>query len=216
PEIDKEKNLMTDSVMLTIKENELIGKGQATLHGYAKVFSAYRLDRAEKDDTKQYVTQLMGKGSNKFYLDDYSIENLDNRDKATQINYAFRIGDYFQKIGNEIYVNLNLNKDHYNHYLTSSRSTPWETDYKYVKKEFCTLEIPDGYEVDYIPSNTKYDGKSIGIDVTYETIGQKIVMHKTFYIDFLLMNPDQFSEWNESVKHISEVYKEAIILKKKQ
>ncbi len=202
--------------MLTIKDNELVGHGKATLHGYAKVFSAYRLDRVEKDDTKQYVTQLMGKGSNKFYLDDYSIKNLDDRDQPTQIDYSFRIGDYFQKIGNEIYVNLNLDKDHYNHYITASRSTPWETDYKYIKKETSVLEIPDGYEVDYIPADVKQEGRSVGIDVRYETTGQRIFMHKKFYIDFLLLNPDQFNEWNESVKRISEVYKEAIILKKKQ
>ena len=216
PEISGEKNLKTDSVSLVIKDNELIGTGKATMHGFSKVFSAYRLDRVEKEDTKQYVTQLLGKGSNKFYLDDYSLTNLQNRDKPTQIDYTFRIGDYFQKIGNEIYVNLNLNKDHYNHYILASRETPWENEYKYVKRETSILEIPEGYEVDYLPSDVKYDGKSVGVEVKYEANAQKIVMHKKFYIDFLLMKPDQFSEWNQSVKPISEVYKEAIILKKKQ
>ncbi len=216
PEIEGEKNLMTDSVSFVIKDNELIGKGKATMHGYSKVFSAYRLDRVEKEDTRKYVTQLLGKGSNKFYLDDYSLSNLQDRDMPTQIDYSFRIGDYFQKIGNEIYVNLNLNKDHYNHYILPSRETPWETEYKYVKRETSTLEIPEGYEVEYLPSDVKYDGQSVGLEVKYEANAQKIVMHKIFYIDFLLMKPDQFSEWNQSIKPISEVYKEAIILKKKQ
>ncbi len=70
--------------------------------------------------------------------------------------------------------------------------------------------------MDYIPADVKQEGRSVGIDVRYETTGQRIFMHKKFYIDFLLLNPDQFNEWNESVKRISEVYKEAIILKKKQ
>jgi hypothetical protein len=215
PEIAKEVNVVTDSVTLSIKENELIGKGEAALHGYAKVFSAYRMDRVEKDDTKQYVTQLLGKGSNKFYLDDYAIRHLDDRDRPTEISYSFRIGDYFQKIGDEIYVNLNLDKDHYNHYITASRTTPWETDYKYIKKEISILEIPEGYEIDFLPEDIKAEGKSVGIDVTYQATGQKIIMQKNFYIDFLLMTPDQFNDWNESIKRLSEVYKEAIILKKK-
>lgn len=215
PELSGMQNLMTDSAYLTIKNNELIGKGSAMMYGYSKVFSAYRLDRVEKEDTRQYITQLLGKGSNKFYLDDYSVSNLQDRDKPTQIDYAFRIGDYFQKIGNEIYVNLNLNKDHYNHNILPSRETPWEIEYKYIKKETSILEIPEGYEVDYLPSNVKYDGKSVGIEVTYDIQAGKITMHKKFYIDFLLMKPDQFGEWNESIKKISEVYKEAIILKKK-
>jgi hypothetical protein len=192
-----------------------MGKGSATMHGYSKVFSAYRLDRVEREDTRQYITQLLGKGSNKFYLDDYSVKNLQDRDKPTQIDYTFRIGDYFQKIGNEIYVNLNLNKDHYNHNILPSRETPWENEYKYIKSEVSILEIPEGYEIDYLPSNMKCDGKSVGIEVAYAVQAGKITMHKKFYIDFLLMTPDQFGEWNESIKKISEVYKEAIILKKK-
>lgn len=214
PGISKEVNLIADSVTLSIKDTELIGTGMVTLDGYPKIVSGYRLDRVEKDDTKQYVVNLVGKGSNKFYLDNYSIDNLTDRDKPTEIKYAFRIGDYFQKIGDEIYVNMNLNKDHYNHYLTD-RKTPWETDYKYVKTESCVLDIPQEYAVDYLPENVNYDGKSVGIQVRYEQLANQIVMHKKFYIDFLLMKPDLFNDWNESIKYISDVYKEAIILKKK-
>lgn len=214
PEISKELNIISDSVSLSIKDNELVGSGLATLDGYPKIVSGYRLDRVEKDDTKQYVVQLLGKGSNKFYLDNYAIQNLVDRDKPTQIDYSFRIGDYFQKIGNEIYVNMNLNKDHYNHYL-NDRKTPWETDYKYIKLETSILNIPEDYTIDYLPESINYDGKSVGIEIRYEEKGNQIVMNKKFYIDFLLMQPGEFADWNESIRKISDVYKEAIILKKK-
>ncbi len=81
------------------------------------MFGGYELDRAEKDDVKKSVTRLIGKGSNKFFLDDYKIANLEQRDIPTRIRYNFRIADYFQKAGDEIYVNLNLNKDFYNTYI---------------------------------------------------------------------------------------------------
>jgi transglutaminase-like putative cysteine protease len=215
PVIPKERNTIVDSVFLAINNDELEGKGTVTLDGYAKVFAGYKLDRAQKDATEEYVAQLVGKGSNKFYLDEFSLSNLDNRDKPTRVNYAFRIGDYFQRIGNEIYVNLNLNKDRYNDYINSKiRETPWENEYQYIKEEVSVFEIPKGYRVDYLPPDVIHNGANLGIDVRYESDGKAITMHKKFYINFLLLQPDQFSRWNESVKQLSEAYKESIILKK--
>lgn len=216
PEIPKEQNEMTDSITLKIADSQLIGSGSASVTGYPKVFASYRLDRAQEDDTKQYVTKLVGKGSNKFYLDNYKIADLNDQDRKTRIDYSFRIGDYFQQISGEIYINLNLNKDYYNEYInTAKRETPWENDYRYVKNEICVLKIPDGYTVDYIPENVSVTGKNIGVDVHYDVSADKVVMKKSFYIDFLMLPPDQFQNWNESVKRMSDVYKESIILKKK-
>ncbi len=214
--IGKEENSMTDSIEMKIANNELIGKGTASVQGYPKVFAGYRLNRSQEDDIKNYVAKLVGKGSNKFYLDKYTINNLNDYDKATKIDYAFRIGDYFQQISGEIYINLNMNKDYYNEYINvASRETPWENDYKYMKKEVTVLDIPEGYAIEYIPENVNYDGKNIGINIQYDVTPDKVVMNKTFYLDFLMLQPDQFKNWNESVKNVSDVYKESIILKKK-
>lgn len=216
PEIKKESNEMTDSIEMQIKNNELIGKGTASVMGYPKVFAGYRLNRSQEVDIKNYLARLVGKGSNKFYLDNYKITNLNEYDKATEIDYDFRIGDYFQRISGEIYINMNLNKEYYNEYINlANRTAPWENDYRFVKKEVCVLDIPEGYAIDYVPKDAHFDGKNIGINVHYDVTPQKVTLNKTFYIDFLMLQPDQFQNWNESVKSVSEVYKESIILKKK-
>ena len=215
PVIPKEVNATVDSVYLAIRATEVEGKGSMSLDGYSMVFAGYRLDRVEKEATEKYVAQLAGKGNNKFYLDTFSLTGLVNRDEPTQIDYDFRIGDYFQRIGNEIYVNMNLNKDRYNDFInTKMRQTPLENDYKYVKEEIVVLEIPEGYAVDYLPPDAGHQGRTLGINVDYESDGKHVTMRKTFYVDFLLMLPSQFQEWNESVTQLSEAYKESIILKK--
>ncbi len=216
PEIAKEKNVMIDSISITLIENQMIAKGTTTLQGYPKVFGGYELDRAGKDDVKKYVTKLIGRGSNKFYLDDYSLFNLENNDRPTKINYSFRIADYFQVIGDEMYVNLNLNKDYYNSFINvASRKTPKESDYKYVKEEFYSMTIPDGYGLEYLPPSKKFDSDLLGYNMEYKQNGNVILFVKTFYLNYLLMQPSQFNDWNEAVKKVSEEYKESIILKKK-
>ena len=216
PIIGKEKNIITDSVTIRIENNQLVGSGKSSLNGYPKVFGGYELDRAETDDVKKSVTRMIGKGSNKFFLDDYKILNLDDRDKATRIDYSFRIGDYFQKIGDEMYINLNLNKDSYNDFInTDIRKMPRENDYSYEKLERIEFVIPDGYTIEYLPPDAKLDGNLLGYEAQYRLVGNKVEFNKKYYINYLLLMPDQFREWNDSVKKVSEAYKESLILKKK-
>jgi hypothetical protein len=216
PEIEKEKNIMVDSVSIRLDGNQILGSGISSLRGYPKVFGGYALDRSEKDDVKRYVTRLIGKGSNKFYLDNYVLSGVNDRDKRTVIDYTFRIGDYFQKIGDELYVNLNLNKEHYNDFINLAlRETPKERDYKYEKVEYCELIIPEGYRVEYLPPNAKADGELLGFETAYTSDNGKIIFRKKFYVNYLLMQPHQFERWNASIKPLSEAYKESIILKKK-
>jgi hypothetical protein len=216
PAMPKEKNLMVDSVSITVNGNELKGKGKSALHGYPKVFGGYELDRAEQEDVKRYVTKLVVKGSNKFFLDDYSIGNLENRDQPTRISYTFRLGDYFQKLGDEIYINLNLNKDHYNDFINAElRKAPKETEYQFEKHDVIELAIPPGYKIDYLPPSARHEGKFLGLEVTYTALPGKVILAKKLYVNYLLLQPEEFELWNSSVKLVSEAYKESIILKKK-
>lgn len=216
PVIEKDRSVMTDSMSIKIEGNQIIGTGRSTLSGYSKVFGGYELDRAEKDDVKRYVTKLLGKGSNKFYLDQYALADLDDRDKTTKINYSFRIADYFQKIGEEMYINLNLNKDFYNTYINlETRKAPKENEFQYVKYEVIELAIPDGYAVDYLPPNAKYENELVGYDIGYQSKPGKVLFTKKFYVNYLIMSPSSFAQWNEVVKKVSDAYRESIILKKK-
>jgi hypothetical protein len=215
PEMNKEINAMNDSIAIRLDGNQITGKGTTSISGYAKVFGGYELERSEKDDVKKYVTKLIGKGSNKFYLDGYKLANLENRDEPTRIDYTFRIGDYFQTIGDELYINLHLKKDYYNSFIDKSRVAPVEISYKYVENDYCEFTIPEGYEVEYLPSNVKVNGDLIGMETSYKRDNNKIILTKKFYIDRLLVSPGDFEKWNTTIKELSEVYKESIILKKK-
>lgn len=216
PVLTREDNYMTDSMTIVLGKNEISGSGISTLAGYPKVFGAYELDRAGEADVRKYVTKLLGKGSNKFFLDKYEVFNLEDRDQPTRLKYEFRIQDYYQQIDDEIYINLNLNKDYYNTFINpETRKAPRESDYQYVKYETISLRIPEGYAVEYLPETARHDGPLMGYEIRYSVEGDKIRYSKKFYLNYLLMRPDQFDSWNDSVKKASEAYKESIILKMK-
>lgn len=217
PVITKARNIMYDSVSLTISDKNILkGKGAIQLNGFAKVFGGYELNRSEKEDQKRYVTKLTSKGSNKFFLDEYKVSNVNNQDAPTRIVYDFRIADYFQTISDELYINLQLNKHHYNNFINvNTRKVPLENEYLYEQHEFVEFEMPAGYAVEYLPPNATHNGSWLGFDFAYSVSGNKIILKKSVYCNYLILEPRHFADWNASVKLISEAYKESIILKKK-
>jgi transglutaminase-like putative cysteine protease len=216
PTIERVKNYMIDSVSIRLESNQVIGSGKSTLDGFSKVFAAYEFDRTNKDDIDKSAVRLLGKGSNKFFLDHYNITHLQNRDLPTIVNYNFRIIDYFQRVGDEIYINLHLSKDYYNDFLNKdTRTTPKEAKFHYTASDVIEFKIPEGYEPEYIPKNITHEGTLLGFKVTYKVESGSIILTREIFSKYLLMNVSDFDSWNESVKKISEVYKESIILKKK-
>lgn len=216
PAMDASVNLLIDSVQVSIENNQLKGSGKSSLSGYAKVFAAYELDLSEQDNIKEAIVKILGKGSNKFYLDQYSIDDLQNQDKPTRITYNFRVSDYFQRAGDELYINLNLSKDYYNDFInTATRKFAKEAKFKYMAYDIIELKVPEGYTIEYIPENTKYSGEQIGFEFNYSVKPGSILLHRKLYSNYLLLEPSQFESWNQSVKKLSEAYKESIILKTK-
>jgi len=216
PVISSDANVMIDSMRVSINGNYIVGSGTNSMSGYPKSFGGYQLNRTDAEDNKKYVASLLGKGSNKFFLDKYEVQHVDNKDIPTRINYEFRIGDYFQKVGSEIYVNMNFNKDYYNEFINiDSRKTPVESEYQYHQSEYIEFTVPSGYEVEYLPPNSKLENPLLGYTIEYKNEVDKIFYKKSIFSNSLLLQPVQFKEWNDAVSQISEAYKESIILKKK-
>lgn len=217
PVMRAEDNLITDSLTVAIKDNFLTGQGSLSLQGLSKGAVGHEFARVEEKDIRDFVVRIAGKGNNKFYLDNYRFRNQLVKDRPTSIGYDFRIGDYFQRLGDELYINLNLSKDNYNRFINEDvRKTPHEFEFKYSKSEFIKFSIPDGYEVEYLPPNDSFDGKLIGYTISYEVSGNTIFFRKKHYVDYLMLGPSQFKTWNEEVSRISNAYQETIILKKKK
>jgi Transglutaminase-like superfamily/Domain of Unknown Function with PDB structure (DUF3857) len=214
PEIGAEENRIVDSVKVRFEDNKLTGTGSSSYSGYGKVFGNYELDRANSEEVRNGVVKLISKGSNKFNLQKYEILDLENRDLSTKIKYDFSIPDYFQSIGQETYVNLNLTRDYYNSSIPAERKTPRDLEYKYVGEEIVELIVPGDKIVDYLPPDASWESPVMSFKITYTSSPGKIVYKKTLKLDYLLMTPEQFPAWNEASKRLSEAYKESIVLKK--
>ena len=157
------------------------------------------------------------KGSNKIELQNVQVAGLNNRDTNLLVQYDFKLPDYAKFVGDEVYVNLFLEKEFKgrNIDIAKRKSIPLESDYKYVDREIVRLEIPKGMELDYLPASVSYNHALFGFDIKYQKVQGEVLLSKSVYIDYLLLMEENFEAWNTMVKELNKAYNEVVILKKK-
>jgi len=215
PIIEAQKNALIDSTNISIVETNIIGNSTTELKGYKKSDYLYSLEKkTTPSKIKEFYNGSFRKGNNKFLITDFVETNKFEYDKNLKVSYEFNIKDYLKKAGNEIYINLNLNKQLSYFKTKKDRKNEIEYDYKNYYEYNTTLKIPEGYTVEFIPDNVKAKNDYVSSSITYTHNNNQITYKHTVKLDFLSLNLTQQKEVNDLIKKVEKSYKEIIILKK--
>ena len=216
PEVDAEKNLVTDSTFISLSDNGIRGNSSVYYKGYFGVDLTNSLLYKDASDRKEYVKSKMGKASNKFILGDYSINAVKEEDKFMNIKASFEVPDYSKKITDELYINLNLEKFFSGSSIidTAKRKVGMENEYRYVIRQYTILDIPSNYKVTYLPKNFSVKDTLLGFSIQYTQQNGKVIAMQEMHNNYLLMQPKDFVQWNSTVRQILNQYKEQVVLQK--
>ena len=72
-----------------------------------------------------------------------------------------------------------------------------------------------GLKWSFMPKNSEVDGKVFGYSMSYKQEEGKVILDRTFYLDYLLMQPEDFANWNDAIDKFTKDNKQIVILKKK-
>jgi Transglutaminase-like superfamily len=216
PTIDAKETKILDSTFIELDGNGIKGKMSVNYSGYFGNDTYNSLMNRDDKQTKEFVKYKMGKASNKFLLGEYVITKTDEKLKKLNIKTSFEVPDYAKKLGDELYINLNLEKIYASSIIdTSKRKVAMEFDYKFTIEQVNVLEIPKNYEVNYMPPNFYIDNGSFIFKINYTKEKNKLIATQTIINNTLLLQPQSFDKWNNSIKQLVNNYKEQVVLKSK-
>jgi hypothetical protein len=216
PVVEGKNNSRTDVSKLTLEGTTLRGTGRLDLAGYNRGRASMYLSNADKQSQQRTVRRLLERGSNKFFVDDYKLDGVASPDSPLRLDYSFHLEDYVQRVDDEVYVNLNLERELYNDQIdVQKRHLPRTNDYCRRSSHKTEFEIPTGYAVEHLPANVQADDAVGGFRISYRRDGNKVVQEKEVYVNYLLLEPKQFAAWNNVVDKLSDAYRDALILKRK-
>ena len=217
PIVSPETNRIADSLYLQIEDKMLVGNGHSQIGGFYKSRLLNRINSRSKKEKEKFYKSYLKKGSNKFLIVENSLteQNVNNRDKAIEVDYEFTIADYVRQNEDEIYINLNLVDWFEGDRIEEDRETPIRYEFKTQQLLHATLEIPEGYEVSWTPDPIELDNDLYKFKTMYKTEQNKVIIEQESYLDFLQLEKEHFEDWNSFLDEINDARFQAIILKKK-
>ena len=216
PEVANTVNVNNDSISVELgANNTLKGSGYAQYTGYERNNVLDLLNDKTRDEKLNILKSYFQKGSNKFILESFEEADGNNRDKPYKINYRFNLADYALDSGNEIFVNLNLDRLFEKSIIEKGRKLPLEFEHKAKFVNTVTLKIPDGYEVSYLPANDSLTNVFFGYKINYTTTEKTVTLKTEVYTNCLLLNIENFSAWNDFVNRLKKNYAESLSFRSK-
>jgi hypothetical protein len=165
-------------------------------------------------DKREYIESRLEKGSNKFRIEESQFYGVSNRDTSLIINYKFNLEDYSKTVGDETYVNLNLDRDFKNDLLEieERKGVGVEFEYQFNDYNEVAFEIPKESHAAYIPPNSEVQEEEFGFSIKYEKEDGKIILKKQIYVDVLMVEEAQFEAWNKMIKKLNKAYQEVLVI----
>lgn len=202
-----------DAIEISIKDKIVVGKGAAQLYGYDALNYNYRNSRKNKEEQLDYFKAYFAKGSNKV-----SFKGVDFKMPPREpiaITYQFDLPDYAKFHENELYINLNMDKDLIPEKIIDGREVPVSMQHITKKTLIVTFNIPPDYKVDFIPQDMKAGNEVVGYSSTYQLKENKIIHRCDFYINTLILKPEYFVAYNKIVTEQIKAFNQTVSLIKK-
>lgn len=215
PVIPAKMNAITDSTHIILDNQKVIGSATSKIKGYLRNDMFYNLENiTSKAKIKAYYNRKFSKGNNKFLIKSFTEQNKFSYTKDFVLQYDFTIEDYYKKLGNEIYFNPHLNKVLAFFNIKKDRKQKLEYDYKKQYSFTTTIQIPDGYRVDYLPESLHIQDELATVELNYKKEGDKITCIENVSFDFLILSKEDQIKMNKIARKVKKAYKEIIIFKK--
>jgi transglutaminase-like putative cysteine protease len=216
PEIDPSLNLQADTIKIKLEGKKIVGSGISYFRGYSRVDMYNHIAQKSKIELTTFLKSYFQKGNNKFLIDNFDVKNLDERDKDLVITYNFNLGDYATIVGNEVFLNMNMDKIETGGEIKDTKTTPLEIKYKKQMINHVIFEMPEGYKITYVPGNSEFKNDLFGFKISYKTESNKVCLTQNFYTNFLLLQHMKFQQWNTMLDSLRTAYKTSVNLKKER
>ncbi len=205
----------TDSLQFCVIDNEITGEFASHYSGYHRENMVMYLKNIPKANHNELITSMLSDDNTNMHVSGLEVNNLENKRLPVSISGEMLIHDYLIKSGDRLYVNLNISKRVGNQQIKEdSEQSVLDLDFKNEYRSVSIFEIPEGYEVEYIPENVSTSSQNISFSCTYEKIENRIKMVYDVSINALSLSNDEFEDWNNITNQIREVTAETLVLKK--
>ncbi|MEM6298615.1 MAG: transglutaminase domain-containing protein, partial [Bacteroidota bacterium] len=207
-----EFNQVIDSCQLHLDKNDLIAKGKIQFFGYAKTRTSETIQAYSSSQLNQLIPKILNYTHANLEIESIAYKNLDSSDLPLELSYEIRLRDYAHEFRNTVYFNPHLAPMWQESYIPKNRIEAWVNDYAFDYKRVHTFVLPEGYRLYQNLDSTSFMRKRMGYSLDYKVNEGSMTVYQHVFSDKLRMLPNEFEDWNEIVRRVTNIYQENIRL----
>lgn len=206
------QNFRNDTIRLSIDKDLLVGYGKSIMEGEMKINTVDQFEG--KDKTKQitFWAGSVSSTSDKLFVRRLEMSDLNEINKPLNVDFEFQMPDYIVRQNNQMYVNMNIERELSQLDVKNDRALPIEVEFKKEHQITYCLNIPENMHVSYLPNSSVFDHPCFGFSHTYKQIDNEIYLTFKLYLNTLLIEGNDISRFREMLGNLKKAYRQTIIL----
>lgn len=208
-------NLAVDSLLLTISHDSIVGQGIATHFGEEKTNMMHAFAGRDPKRFNDIVLLRCPKATNKYIVNKASVSDCQNNDQPLTIHYDFALPGYIGTSNGNYYINLNLDRPFQNLVINPDRWLPIESEYTFLKRMVCILNVPDDYVISQIPDAAQFNNELFGFTQVYQQKSNQVVLTTNITLNFQILEGDEVGQFRDMIAKLNRSCLKSIVLTKK-
>jgi len=215
PVIDKKENRLKIDMKLKIDESAVSGTAKLLLSGYEKSYFLNILS-GNKQKEEEILKNGLARYNQKLEIETTDVKKNEYENKDSELSYQFKLDSWVKKIGSQLIVKPILLAPFKDYIIdVKERKLSIENDNAFVDEFTYTYEIPENYQLDFIPENSKKENENISYEIAYKKDKKNLIVSQKIGLKKLVIETNEFESWNALVSDLNSQYNQSIILIKK-
>lgn len=214
PEFDAYHNRTLVSKKMTIENDVIYGKAEEQHFGEGKISLQAGYSRIKNQGKDDALVDYINNDKGNLTIKEVETSDLENRDIPVDLSYEFELKNKVVDLGNQLFLQLDFDKELGMYFLEDDRKTAYEFDSKYYMEAEYLLTIPEGYSVEYLPKDVLVNQDGYEFKISFEEKDGTVSLKKILKISDTLIELNEMEVWNESIEQIYHAYDDYLILTK--
>lgn len=214
PQADARDNQLTLSLDLSIEQNALAGKVEASFMGESKSKIRYAMASTAQDKVEEVASNYLKYGNENVSVDEISIKNFDQKSKLSKIQGDIKLQEFVSTFGNETYIYMDPFKIYDNHDLKSDRKFEYWFNHKVNDIVKVKLKLNKAQKISSLPEQITINNPEFQIHGKY-TVSEDVIDYEfSIEIPQAKISKSNIGSWNKAVEELKDFYDQPIILEK--
>jgi hypothetical protein len=217
-EVDlKQQEISNNSYNAIFSINPAAGSITGKIREQFSHFSAYSFRNKYGGINKESYVENLEKRRNNIEINNLEVLNIENLDKPIVQSFDFNIENGAEIIGNKLFFSPMLfyaTKE--NPFKQEKRKFPVNFVYPFLDKYIVNVDIPDGYEIESLPSQSflTLENNLVRLKYLINTADKKIQISYRLEINSSLISFDYYEDLKAIFNEMIKKENEKIVLKK--